>query len=443
MRRLTTRLVFLLAALALSLSALAQQDVISTAVGGGPNDIPALDSNLYNPISVAADSSGNYYISGYYQNRVFKVSSSGTLTVLAGSGAQGFSGDGVTGAAANANLYHPYGVAVDASGNVYFADQGNCVVREINTAHTINTIAGIGDSCGFSGDGAKGTAAQLYSPGGVAADTFGNLFIADSSNCRIRKLILSTDIISTYAGDGTCGYAGDTGAATAAEVYYPYGVGTDSTGNLYIADTYNYVIREVTKSSGKITTIGGNHTEGFLGDGGAATSAEISYVYQVAVSGTTVTIGDTNNQRVRQFTIGGNINTVAGSGTGGFCGDGSAATSACLSSPSGVAINGSNIYVADQSNYRIRLFTVGGDINTVAGNGSYNLPTLLTGEPPSGVVLYYPFGVYGDPSGNIFVNDTDDYGARVGQDFRPRELLRWNRHRRLHRKWRSGDRRRA
>lgn len=412
MRRLTTRLVFLLAALALSLSALAQQDVISTAVGGGPNDIPALDSNLYNPVSVAADSSGNYYISGYYQNRVFKVSSTGTLTVLAGSGAQGFSGDGVTGGAANANLYHPFGIAVDGSGNVYVADQGNCVVRKIDSTNTINTIAGIGNSCGYSGDGDKGTAAQVYNPSGVAADAFGNLFIADTSNCRIRKLILSTDIISTYAGNGSCGYAGDTGAATAAEVYEPYGVTVDTTGNLYIADTDNYVVREVTKSSGKINTIAGNHTYGFLGDGGAATSAELTSIYQVAVSGTTVTIGDYNNQRVRQFTIGGNITTVAGSGTGGFCGDGSAATSACLNGPSGVAINGSTIYIADQSNYRIRKFTVGGDITTVAGNGSYNLPTLLTGEPPSGVVLYYPIGVYGDPSGNIFVNDTDDYLVR-------------------------------
>ena len=412
MRRFTTRLVLLLAAALVSFPAFAQQDIVSTAIGGGPNDIPAIDSNLYNPASVATDSSGSYYISGYYQNRVFKVDTTGKLTVVAGSGTQGFSGDGVTGGAGNASLYRPFGLAVDSSGNVYFADQGNCVVRKVTTAGTITTIAGIGNSCGYSGDSGKGTAAQLNSPGGVATDTFGNLYIADTSNCRVRKLVLSTNIITTYAGNGTCGYSGDSGSAAAAEVYEPYSVATDSSGNLFIADTFNYVIREVTKGNGIIKTIAGNHTYGFSGDGGTATAAEMTNVYQLAVSGTSVTFADSNNQRVRQFTIGSTINTVAGSGTGGFCGDGSAATSACLSSPTGIAVNGSNYYIADQSNYRIRLFTVGGNINTVAGNGSYNLPTLLSGEPPQGVVFYYPFGVYGDPSGNVFVNDTDNFLVR-------------------------------
>src|SRR5579859_7098709 len=130
MRRFTTRLILILSALLLSFNALAQQDVITIAVGGGPNDTPALDSNLYNPVGVAVDSSGNYYIAAYYQNRIFKVSTSGTLTVAAGSGAQGFSGDGVTGGAANASLYRPFGLAVDSTGIIYFADQYNCVVRK-------------------------------------------------------------------------------------------------------------------------------------------------------------------------------------------------------------------------------------------------------------------------------------------------------------------------
>jgi hypothetical protein len=412
MRRFTTRLILLLSALLLSLTALAQQDVITTAVGGGPNDIPALDSNLYNPTSVVADSSGNYYIAAPYQNRVFKVNSTGTLTVVAGSGAAGFAGDGVTGGAATADLNHPTGIALDSSGNLYIADQANYVVRKVDSTNTITTIAGIAGSPGFSGDGGKGTSAQLYNPSGVAADTSGNLFIADTSNCRVRKLVLSSDTITTYAGNGTCGYSGDGSLATGAEIYDPYGVATDSSGNLFIADTYNFVIREVTKSSLKISTVCGKNINGFSGDGASATAAEIGYVYQLAVSGTTVTIGDNSNYRVRQFTVGGNINTVAGTGSASFCGDAGKATLACFNQPTGVAVSGSNVYVADQYNYRIRLFTVGGNINTVAGNGTYNIPTLLTGQPPQGVVFNLPFGVYGDPSGNIFVNDTGNFLVR-------------------------------
>jgi hypothetical protein len=414
MRRFKTRLILLPIALLLILPAVAQQDVITTAIGGGPNDIPALDSNLYNPDAVAADSSGNYYISAYYQNRIFKVNSTGTLSVLAGNGAQGFGGDGVTGGAASATLYHPYGLAVDSSGNVYFADLGNCVVRKIDTANTMKTIAGIGNSCGYSGDGVKGTTTQLDYPGGVALDTSGNLFIADTNNCRIRKLVLSTDIITTNAGNGTCGYSGDTGTATGAEVYFPYAVAVDSSGDVFIADTSNYVIRKVTKSDGRISTIAGNHTPGFAGDSGKATIAEINQVFSLAVNstGTTVTIADYYNQRIRQFTVGGNITTVAGTGTAGFAGDGAAATGANLYNPQGVGMSGTNIYVADSNNYRIRKFTVGGNINTVAGNGSYNLPTLMTGTPPQGAFFYYPFGVFGDASGNVFVNDTSDYMVR-------------------------------
>jgi hypothetical protein len=408
MRRFTTRFVLLLSALLLSLPALAQQDVVTTLMGGGPNDIPAVDANLYNPTTVAADTSGNYYIAAYNQNRIFKVNTTGTLTVFAGAGYPGYSGDGVVGGAASAALNHPYGVAIDSSGNVYIADTNNCVVRKVDTANTITTIAGIAGACTFGGDGGKGTSANLYFPGGVATDTKGNLFIADTYNCRIRKLVLSTDTITTYAGNGTCAFMGDGSAATSAEVNYPYGVATDTTGNLFIGDTSNCAIREVTLSTLKISSVAGNHTCGFMGDGASATLAEIYYVYQLAVSGTTVTIGDSNNDRVRQFTIGGTINTVAGSATAGFCGDGAKATSACLSDPTGIAINGSNIYVADQSNERVRLFTVGGNISTVAGNGSYNTPTLMSGVVPNGVVLNYPFGVYEDPSGNVFINDSNN-----------------------------------
>jgi hypothetical protein len=168
MRRLTILLALLLTVL-VSLPGVAQ-DIITTVIGGGPNNMPAIDANLYSPYGVAVDASGNFYIASYNQHRVFKVDSAGTLTVLAGSGALGFAGDGVVGGAANANLNHPVAVALDGSGNVYIADQYNCVVRKVDTTNTISTVAGIAGSCTYGGDGGKGTLANLYYPSGVAVD---------------------------------------------------------------------------------------------------------------------------------------------------------------------------------------------------------------------------------------------------------------------------------
>jgi sugar lactone lactonase YvrE len=403
MRRSTILFALLLTVL-LSLPGMAQ-DVITTKIGGGPNNMPALDANLYTPYGLALDSSGNYYIAVYNAHRVFKVNTSGTLTVVAGSGAFGYSGDGIAGGAANADLYHPYGAAVDGSGNIYIADFSNCVVRKVDTSGTITTVAG-NNVCGYSGDTGKGTAAQLNGPAGVALDGLGSLYIADYYNCVVRRLILATNIISTYAGNHTCGYSGDTGNATSAELSSVAGVAADTAGNLYIADTANYVIRKVTKSNGKINTIAGNHTAGFSGDGGPATSAEMNQVFNLAVNGggTTVTFPDFYNQRVRQFTVGGNIGTVAGTGTAGFSGDGGAATSADLYYPEGVALTSAGaIYVSDSNNNRVRKFTVGGNISTVAGNGSPTVETQLNPEAPQAAVLQYPYGLATDATNNILV----------------------------------------
>jgi hypothetical protein len=414
MRRFTSSTLLLLAALLVNLPAVAQ-DVITTAIGGGPNGIPATNANLYNPYGVAVDTSGNYYIAAYNQNRVFKVSGSGTITVVAGSGAQGYAGDGVTGGAGNASLFHPFAVAADSTGIVYIADQSNCVVRKVDTAKTITTIAGIGGSCGYSGDGGKGTAAQIYYPEGLALDASGNLFIGDSANCVVRKLVLATNTISTYAGNHTCGYSGDSGPAINAELYTPSGVATDSSSNLFIADATNCVIREVIKSSGKIVTVAGNHTCGFSGDGAAATSASMNQVFGVAVLGTTVAFADYYNQRVRQFTVGGNMSTVAGTGTAcaGTCGEGGAATSAQLYYPVDVAETSSGlIYIANNDNYVVDSFTVGGNLNLSAGNHSYNLETLVSGAPATGVELNYPYGIWDDSSGNVYINDSHNFMVR-------------------------------
>ena len=418
MRHFAKQFVFMLSLSLLALPALAQ-DIISTAIGGGPNNIPALDANLNQPDAVAVDSTGNYYISAYGQNRIFKVDTSGILTVFAGQGIAGYAGDGVKGGATQAFLNGPQGIAVDPTGNIYFSDYNNCAVRKIDTTNTITTIAGIGGHCGYGGDGGKGTAANLYLPVGVAVDSTGaNVYIADRSNCRVRKVVVKTDIISTYAGNGTCGYSGDNGSALSAELNQPNGVWLDGSNNLVIADTSNYRIREVTKSNGKINTIGGNGTNGFSGDGGSALSAEISVVIEITVSsdGQTITFPDQNNQRVRQFKLGGNINTVAGNGTAcnGTCGDGGAATSAELYYPQGIAATAATqtFLIADLDNNRVRQFKVGGNINGAAGNGSTTVPTLLNGIAPGGVVPNSPFGVVGDPSNNVYFGDTGNQMVR-------------------------------
>src|SRR5271170_6355966 len=411
MRRSTILLVLLLTAL--SLPGLAQ-DVISTKIGGGPNNMPAIDANLYTPYGVAVDSNGNFYVAVYNGERVYKVSTAGTLTVVAGSGALGYSGDGITGGAPNASLYHPYGEAVDSTGNIYIADFNNCVVRKVDTTGTITTIVGT-NVCGYSGDGTKGTAAQLDGPAGVSLDGLGNLYIADYYNCVIRKLVLSTDVISTYAGNHSCGYSGDSGNATNAELANVAGVANDTAGNVYIADTTNYVIRMVIKATAKISTIAGNHTAGYNGDGGVATSAEMNQVFNLAVNGagTTVTFADYYNQRVRQFTVGGSIATVAGNGTASFSGDGGAATSAELDYPEGVAVSSTGtVYVSDSNDYHVRKFTVGGNISTVAGNGSATVETQLSPEAPTAAVLQYPYGIWIDGSNDIFVAESHNYEVR-------------------------------
>jgi sugar lactone lactonase YvrE len=394
------------------LSAWAQQDVITTAIGGGPNDIPATDANLNQPQALAVDSAGNYYIAAYVANRVFKVDTSGTLTVLAGNGVAGDTGDTVLGGAANAELNGPNGVAVDSAGNnIYIGEYTSCVVRKVDTTtNTITTIAGIAGSCGYSGDNGPATSAKLNNPLGLALDTSGNLYIADYRNCRIRELVLATGTISTYAGNGTCAYKGEGVPATSAELWYPTAVAVDNAGDVIIGDLDSYRIREVTASTLIINTIAGTGTAGTGCPTGVATLTTIGRQYQgVAVdgAGTTVTFSDSTHNCVRQFAIGGSMSTIAGKGTAGFCGDGGLATSACLSGPQAVALASSgSIYVADNVNNRVRQFTVGGNINTVAGNGSPTFPTLLIGVLPQSVVFNDPIDVLVDPSGNVFISDS-------------------------------------
>ena len=400
----------------------AQQDVMTTAIGGGPDKIPATNADINLPNGIAVDAAGNYYIAAYGAKRVYKVDTSGTLTILAGNGLAADSGDGVVGGAANAELRGPVGIAVDASGNnVYIAEFDGCVVRKVDTTNTITTIAGAPGSCGYSGDNGPGTSAKLRNPRGLALDTAGNLYIADTSNCVIRKLILSTNTISTYAGNGTCAFGGDGGAATSAKLSSPSGVAVDSAGDLFIADFNNFRVREVTISNGNITTVAGTGVDGDTNDGLPATTAAIGQMYQgvaVNTAGTLVTITDFNHALIRQFTVGGNINTIAGTGVAGFSGDGGPANMARFNGPLAVVLgSGGLISVADQNNNRIRAFTVTGipntaTISTTAGNGDATSPTLVSGVPPSGVVFNNPLDVFQDPSGNVFVSDRSNCMVR-------------------------------
>ncbi|MEI6821811.1 MAG: T9SS type A sorting domain-containing protein, partial [Bacteroidota bacterium] len=366
------------------------------------------------PQGVALDASGNIYIADFYNYRIRKVTAStGIITTVAGNGiTYGYSGDG--GAATSAELSYPQGVALDASGNIYIADQNNQRVRKV-TASTgiISTVAGNGTT-GFTGDGGAATSAELYYPTGVALDASGNIYIADIFNQRIRKVTASTGIITTVAGNGTSGFAGDGGAATSAELYYPTGVALDASGNIYIADYGNNRIRKVTASTGIITTVAGNGTSGFAGDESAATSAELYNPTRVAIDASgNIYIADYLNQRIRKVTAStGIITTVAGNGTTGFTGDGGAATSAELYYPTGVALDASgNIYIADQSNQRVRKVTAStGIITTVAGNGTAGFAG--DGGAASSAEISSPMGVALDASGNIYIADYGNHRIR-------------------------------
>jgi sugar lactone lactonase YvrE len=261
------------------------------------------------------------------------------VTTVAGNGTAGYSGDG--GSAASAELHQTEGVTTDSAGNLYIADWTNNVIRKV-TAVTgvITTVAGNG-TAGFAGDGGAATSAELKGPTGIAVDSAGNLYIADQANNRVRKVAAATGVITTVAGNGTAGYSGDGGPATSAAMYSPTDLAFDSAGNLYISDNANNRIRKVTLTTGVITTVVGNGTAGSTGDGGSATSAELDAPAGLAFdSAGNLYIADALNNRIRKVTAAtGVITTCAGNGTAGFTGDGGAATSAELHTPARVVVD--------------------------------------------------------------------------------------------------------
>ena len=339
---------------------------------------------------------------------VVSFSSNGQIiSTIAGNGASGYYGDG--GPATAAELFNPWGITVEPSGDLYIADPQNKRIRKvIASSGIITTVAGIGISS-YSGDGGPATSAEISnSADGVAIDTSGNIYIGDAGNFRIRKITISNGTINTVAGNGIYGFAGDGGAATDAELKGCYGVAVDSTGNMYIADVVNYRIRKVTYSTGIINTIAGNGINGFSGDGGPATSAELTQCYGVVADKYgNVYIEDQQNNRIRKVAYStGIITTFAGNGAGGFSGDGGPASSAEISLPyEGIALDASgNLYFGDCGNYRIRMVNVStGIINTIAGNGISGFSG--DGGPAINAELDYAQGIGFDGSGNLYLSD--------------------------------------
>ena len=329
-----------------------------------------------------------------------------SITTVAGNGFSAYFGD--TGQASVAAVNFPQGIALDSSGLLYIADTYSSVIRKVAADGTISTIAGNATG-GFKGDGAMAIKAELNQPYGVAVDTTGNIFILDLGNNRIRKVDTSGNI-STLVGNGTPGYAGDGAASTKAEIGDPLGIAVDGSGNLYIADTFNNVIRKV-DGSGNISTIAGNHKQGYSGDGAAATSAMLSHPWGVTTDASgSIYISDTGNDVIRKVAANGVITTVAGTGVSGYSGDGGAATSARLQSPWGLAVDtAGNLYIADWSNHAVRKVTAGGVISTIAGNGHGGFWGDY-GTPAAASVLNYPSAVAVNSTG-IYI--ADSFNSRV------------------------------
>jgi trimeric autotransporter adhesin len=371
---------FFVTGLFITITTQAQLPTISTLVGNSGEGFSgdgqlATAAELYLPQAATVDDSGNVYIADEYNDRIRKISiTTGIINTIAGGGAT--IEDGVP--ATNSQVNTPTGVAVDDSGNVFIVDDNR--IRKITKATgIINTIAGNG-TWNYSGDEGPATLAELRALS-IALDDTGNVYIADFQNNRVRKVSAKTGIITTVAGDGynapmQGGYTGDNGPATSAELDYPSGVAVDDSGDIYIADDFNYVIRKVSAKTGIITTIAGTgfghgtFSGGYSGDGGPATSAELNTaLYLVLDDSNNIYIADRGNNRIRKITAKtGIINTIAGDSVGGFAGDGGPADSAELNTPGGLALDRcGNIYFADWGNSRVRKVTItGGQLSSTA-----------------------------------------------------------------------------
>ncbi len=384
---------------------------------------PATGAQFLNPGGLAVDGAGNLYIADEGHHRIRMVSTSGTITSVAGGyGGDGYSGDG--GPATSASFLVPSAISLVGDGSYYILDTGDSRIRKVSAAGIITTVAGNGNYLFSSGDGGPATSAQIDAPLGVAVDAGGNLYLSEQSN-RIRK-VSNGGTISTVAGSDVTGYSGDGGLATDAEINRPWGVAVSAGGAIYIADWNNAVVRRVTTNgiistvagsatliagssdgvpatsedignpvsvavdgagnfyiaggqfrlrevspTGIITTLAGTGWEGNSGDGGPAISAMIDAAQGMAIDAGGNFYLSFDSGRVRKITAAGIITTIVGTGVEGYAGDGSVATNAELNHPGGVAVDADgNLYIADQENHRIRKVSTSGIISTIAGNGT-------------------------------------------------------------------------
>jgi sugar lactone lactonase YvrE len=344
------------------------------------DDGAATTAGLNQPQAIAFDGVGGMYIADYGDNRVRKVDSVGIITTIAGTGAQGNTGDG--GPAVNATLNHPSGVTFDSTGNLFIAESGSGDVRKIDTNGVITRVAGTG-TLGSSVDGGQATNTPLNTVTGVTFDRMGNMYLNETVYNRVRK-VATNGIITTVAGKGTAGFSGDGGAATNAQLRTPHAITFDSVGNLFIADYGNDRVRKV-DTNGIITTIAGIGSTFFNGDNQPATNAALLPNGLAVDSEGNLLISD--SRRIRRVDANGIITTVAGKGILGFDGDGGAATNASMKSNSGIALDQvGNLFIADTGNNRIREAHLAGDPTLLLAN----LGTTNSGN--YGVVVTSPFG---------------------------------------------------
>jgi len=382
---------------------LGQTFTINTVAGNGVQGFTgdnglAVNAELFAIAGLAVDAAGNLYIADTGNCRIRKVAPNGIITTVVGTATPGYTGDG--GPATKASLNFPRGVAVDAAGNIYIADSANNVIRKVDASGIITTIAG-NSTGGFSGDGGPAINAELQGVAGLTLDPAGNIYIADRDNARIRKIALD-GTISTIAGNGVSAYAGDGGPAISASLYAPNSVALDAAGNIYFADSTNNAVRKIS-TSGIITTLAGKGYGmiGFTGDGGPAVNALVDDPQAVAVdSAGNVYFTDEDNQRVRVISPSGIISTIAGDGKKSFSGDGGPAINAEVFIPGGIAIGPNGvIYFMDVGNKRVRAL-----IPT-----AYGQPPSIT---PGGVVSASAFGQFAAISPGDWI---EIYGNNLAQ----------------------------
>ncbi|GAB3993610.1 hypothetical protein GCM10028807_29310 [Spirosoma daeguense] len=374
-----------------------------TNIGDGQ---PALNSGLSGPTGIAFDHLGNSFIVDTDVNRVRKINASGIISTFSGNGELGSTGD--NGPAISAQLFLPRGIATDATGRVYIADSQNHRIRRINTDGIITTVAGNG-TAGFSGDGGQALNAQLNYPSEVTVDNNGNLYIVDSANNRVRK-VDTNGVITTIAGTSTVGFSGDGGQASVAQLNGPSAV-TVYNNAIYIVDSRNCRIRKI-DINGIITTIAGNGNIQSSGDGGLAQNATLYFPTDIATSTTGVLYISQRDARIRKIDTNSIITTLVGNGTSGFSGDGNLAINALIGSGSGVDVDASgNIYISDKENYRVRRITNDGIINTIAGDFTGDGGPATNAFIRRNYLFSSPSNLTVDKLGNIYISDR--FGNRI------------------------------